>query len=158
MMREHYGAIFFLAVSAAYIALAFDIELWPGAEAAPFTPRTMPFGIGATGVAIALLMLFKAPRQAQGGEERGPLERLRGLQWGRVIRLALLMVVYGLTIKPIGFILSTAVFLFAGFAVMGERRWVRMTAIALAVTLGFWSVLSLMLDIYLDPGIFRVLG
>lgn len=159
MTREHYGALFFLAVSVAYLVLTFDIELWPGAEAAPFTPRTMPFGLGAVGIVIALLMLLKAPREAaEGDEKRCALEVLKGLQWRRVVLLALLMVVYGLTIKSIGFILSTAIFLFCGFAVMGERRWPRMAVISLAVTLGFWSLLSRMLDIYLDPGIFRFLG
>ena len=34
----------------------------------------------------------------------------------------MLMILYGLTIKSVGFLVSTTVFLLAGFLILGERR------------------------------------
>ena len=81
-----------------------------------------------------------------------------GLDWRRVAGLGVLMVFYGLTIKVLGFVLSTALFLFGGFWTMGARRWLVMGGVALAVAAGFWVILSPLLGIYLDPGVFRFLG
>jgi putative tricarboxylic transport membrane protein len=159
MTREQVGGLVFLVLSVVYGTLAFDIHLFPGAETAPFTPRTWPLAVSVAGIAVGVAMLIVGRRRpADGAPKEALAAPLLGLDWRRVAMLGVLMVFYGLTIRVLGFALSTALFLFGGFATMGERRWLTMGGVALAVAAGFWVILSPLLGIYLDPGVFRYLG
>ena len=50
-----------------------------------------------------------------------------------------------------GFVITTVVFLWLAFLVMGERMWSRMTIVAILLPVAFQWLMSL-LGIYLDPG------
>lgn len=79
------------------------------------------------GLAAALLLccgvtlLIKSEPEAAAAEEREPKET-RGAKLCVVMVLALSLV-YCYLMPVIGFILSTALYLFALFLIMGERRW-----------------------------------
>jgi len=64
-----------------------------------------------------------------------------------------LMVGYGLTIEPLGFLISTILFLSGGFWAMGERRIKIILLVSITVTVVFWFILTQLLKIYLEPGI-----
>ena len=53
-----------------------------------------------------------------------------------------LMVAYALMLRPAGFLLSTTVFLFAGSAVLGERKWLRMLLVAGIATGCVWYLVT----------------
>lgn len=156
MSRDTVGALIFLAFSLAYGAATFDIHLFPGAEQAPFTPQTMPIALAALGIVVSGAMIFQSLRRTAARDTLAAT--FGGKNWSTVFLLAGLMVLYGLTIREAGFMLSTALFLFGGFWVLGERRWIVMATTAIAVSVGFWTILSPLLGIYLDPGIFRFLS
>ncbi len=84
-------------------------------------------------------------------EEDG-LAQWRTYDWLRPALLCGLMVLYGLTVKSVGFLLSTSVFLVAGYLLLGERRlWVLLVA-SLPVAAGFEYILSGLLGITIqDP-------
>ena len=73
--------------------------------------------------------------------------------WWRAAALCALMVLYGLTITRLGFVVSTILFLAAGFRLLGERRWLLIVTVSALVTLGFWAILTEFLGIYLEPGL-----
>ena len=50
-----------------------------------------------------------------------------------------------------GFVITTVVFLWLAFLVMGERQWSRMTIVAILLPVAFQWLMS-SLGIYLDPG------
>jgi putative tricarboxylic transport membrane protein len=61
------------------------------------------------------------------------------------------MSVYGLSLRPLGFLLSTSLFLMAGFLLLGERRPTWLIGVAVLVTVGFWALMSLGLGVFLSP-------
>ncbi len=148
--KEKYGALLFLTFSMAYGALALNIELPFFMEEDPFTSRTMPEALAILGVIASLLMILLP---TAGKQEKDRLSNaFRGLNWKDVILLLGLMVFYGLTIKTIGFIISTILFLAAGFWVLGERRIKVILLGSIPLVVIFWYVLSQLLGIYIDPG------
>ena len=77
-----------------------------------------------------------------------------GFSWGRALGLVGLMAFYALAINRLGFVVTSALFLAGGFWALGERRPLVLALVALGVSLGFWTMFSL-LDVKLDWGIFE---
>ena len=71
------------------------------------------------------------------------------LNWGLLAAFCAMMSLYGLALRPLGFLLSTALFLACGFYVLGERRYWLILSIAFCVTGLFWWLMSEVLDVYL---------
>ena len=102
LTKDRISGLFFLAISIAYGALAFEIRRMPFGAMEVFTPRTMPFGLSILGIVISTAIILKpAP-----GDAAAPVRWL-GFAWHRVILLALDMVAYAYLITRIGFMPST---------------------------------------------------
>ena len=159
MTKDRVAGLLFLALSVTYGVMAVDIPLFPGMEYEAFTPRTLPIVLALAGAAISLAMIVTAKRPAAAGEpeDEGPSGPRPA--WGQVGLLLLLMIVYGLTIQRLGFLASTMLFLIGGFLILGERRGPLLVAVALAVSIGFWAIMTQLLGLYLAPGLVgRALG
>ncbi|HHD57311.1 MAG TPA: tripartite tricarboxylate transporter TctB family protein [Desulfobulbaceae bacterium] len=157
MAREKVGALFMLCFSIAYGLLATRIPLSFLAEQQVFTSRTMPYGLAVAGTLLSFLMLVLPTRDPEGGQTL--TEHTRGMAWGRAIALIVLMVVYGLTMKWLGFILASIFFLLAGFYIMGERRIKNMLIASIPLVFVLWYIMSKLLGMYIAPGeLFYQLG
>ena len=151
MPKDKVGALVILAVSIAYGATALNLPEAPGIGDASVTPSSLPVALSVMGIAIAILILILPARR--DSNKHSIIAAFKGLDWRRVCVLFLLMVCYGLTIKPFGFLISTMLFLWGGFWVMGERRIGMMLIVSIGVTVVFWFILTRLLNIYLEPGI-----
>ncbi len=161
MRRDKVGALVILALSIVYGAMAFNIPEAPGVEGAGVTPSSLPIALSATGIVASLLILvLPAPRRIDRDDEDESSfsDAFKGLDWRCAAFLFLLMVGYGLTLKPLGFLISTILFLWGGFWTMGERRIKLMLLVSIGVTVGFWFILTQLLRIYLEPGVLHFLG
>ncbi len=70
-----------------------------------------------------------------------------------------LMVFYGFALTPLGFLLSTILFLIGGILTLGEKRPHVVFFASVPPAVGFWLILDKLLGIYLAPGdIFSFLG
>lgn len=147
MIRDRISGLVFLALCLAYGVLAYDITLFPGSEYETFTARTMPVGLAVAGSIVSLLIVVLPSREAGG-----PVAMDRD-GWLRAGALCVLMVLYGLAITRLGFVVSTALFLAAGIRLLGERRWLLIVSVSGLVALGFWTLLTKLLGIYLEPGL-----
>ena len=147
MTRERMGALFFLALSLGYGALALQIELFPGSEHQLFTARTLPLGLAVAGIVVSFLMLVLPSRPAESAPA------VAGFNWAKVAGLCVLMLFYGATITRLGFVVSTSLFLIGGILLLGERRWHVALGLSLPVALAFWALLTQLLGIYLEPGL-----
>ena len=58
----------------------------------------------------------------ESGEKASLKEAFRGLDWPRVGLLVGMMIFYGLTLRFLGFVISSIIFLMGGFWILGERR------------------------------------
>jgi putative tricarboxylic transport membrane protein len=64
------------------------------------------------------------------------------------------MIFYGFTIRPLGFIFSTMIFLAIGFFILKERNIKRIFLISVGVSVGFYVLLNSVLGVYIDAGDF----
>lgn len=147
LSRDAIAALCFLALSIAYGWHAGSIQLFPGQEFEPFTPRTFPYGLAVAGIVLSLVQLVSALRAG-----RVPQASWAGFDWLRVAALVVVMVLYGAAFKPLGFIIATSLFLAAGYLILGERRWTVVLGASVPVALVFWALMTQVLGLYLDPG------
>ncbi|MEQ8390223.1 MAG: tripartite tricarboxylate transporter TctB family protein [Thalassospira sp.] len=147
--RDKFGALLFLCLALIYGFYVSDIPLLFGDEDAPFNARTLPNALAWILGVVSFIQLVMPANQEAGSLSNA----FRGLKWGRVVVLAILMVFYGLTIRQLGFPISTSLFLMGGFYTLGERRPHVLILTAVLVTLAFWGLLYAM-GIYLTPGDF----
>lgn len=164
LTRDRLGAFLMLVFSIGYGVMIFDIPLLPFQANQAFTARTMPQALSLLGIALSLILLLR-PAGTGADEEaawrRAMRQLLRPAPAGedgrrphpllRVGLLCLLMVVYGLTVRPFGFLLSTTFFLAGGMFVLGERRLWILLGVSIAIVVFFWVLMTQFLGVYIAP-------
>ena len=148
--KERIGALFFLVLSILYGYVATGIRLFPGDEYEAMTAQTLPYVLSGLGIVLSLGLLIGGNKS----DSFGPATA--NLNWKPVIALMLLTLAYGFALDWLGFLLSTTLFLIAGFRILGEKRVKRLLLVAVPFSFIFWFGLTQMLDIYLAPG--RIFG
>jgi putative tricarboxylic transport membrane protein len=145
LQAERLMALALLLFSVAYGLLGARIPVPDVGDGSPFSARTFPVVLGALGALLSLALLARA----SPGEPVG----VAGFAWGRTAGLVLLMGGYALAIGPLGFIVTSALFLGLGFRLLGESRPAVLAGVAVGVSAGFWLLFHL-LDVPLDHGVF----
>ncbi len=159
MTRDKTGALVILIFSIVYGAMALNIPEAPGVESSGVTPASLPLALSVTGVVASLLILIlpAARHSNRDGDGAAFTAAFKGLNWKCTVFLFLFMIGYGLILKPLGFLISTILFLCGGFWAMGERRIKLMLLVSIGMAVSFWFVLTQLLRIYLEPGLLRFL-
>ena len=144
LSRDRIGALVMLAFSIGYGLMIFRIPLLPFQAEVAFTARTMPQALCLLGIVLSLVLLFKPA----SGETA---VKVAGLKWKTAAALCALMVFYGFTIRGLGFLISTNVFLIGSILILGERRaWIILLA-SLPIVVFFWVLLTQFLGVYIAP-------
>lgn len=157
MAREKVGALIMVLFSMAYGLLATKIPLTFLSRQETFTARTMPYALAILGVFLSLAILISPTIDPAGQKSLG--KETRGMDWSTAILLVVMMLVFGLTMKWLGFIIASIFFLLVGFWILGERRKKLMLFTAITLVLVLWGIMSLLLGVYIAPGeIFYQLG
>jgi putative tricarboxylic transport membrane protein len=73
----------------------------------------------------------------------------KGYRWGTAGLICALMVAYGLTVRPAGFLISTSLFLAIGFFILGERRWLVLLGVSVPLVVLFWLLMTQVLNVYI---------
>lgn len=158
MYKNRIGSAFFLVFSLFYFWHSFNIALLPGSEYDPITARTFPFYIGILGIVVSCLMLLISFIKVDESD-RLDIEKLKKYHFDKGVYFVLAMSFYALTIRVLGFSLSTAIFLMVGFLILKERRLGIVLGVSFGVGIVFWVLLSQVLGIYIEQGIvFELLG
>jgi len=150
-MTLNRDAVAALALLAAFLGFGYEatlVELFPGQETEVFSPRTMPLALAVGGTLLCFARLVQSLRHPEPGQVA-----LGGFDWRRAGLLCVTMIGYGLLFEPLGFLLATAVFLSAGFLVLGERRVLMLTVLPLVFAALFWLLMTKVLGLYLAPGL-----
>ncbi|MEM7565917.1 MAG: tripartite tricarboxylate transporter TctB family protein [Pseudomonadota bacterium] len=140
--RDRVGALIMLVFSVAYGALAFEIPLLPFQRNAAFTAQTLPLALAVLGIGLSFALLLKP---SDGGTDT------TGFKWGLGALICVFMVIYGLTVRPFGFILATSLFLIACMLSLGERRWLLILGSSIPLVVAFWFLMAVVLDVYVAP-------
>lgn len=152
---DRWIALVFLGLCLAYGYAAFftmDEGLPPFMKFNPVWPSTFPKILAVCGAVCALIValgLERAPGEAKVPEI--DYRRLHEYKIGQALLLLGLMVAYALLLRPAGFLASTFVFLVAGSAILGERRWALMVVVAALAAGIVWYLVQVVLGIYLAP-------
>jgi len=147
-------AVIFLVICVIYGYAAYTYPLLPFERNMTFLPNTMPMVLSVLGVSFALLILLApSPKADAEGDALGNinLKNWREYKIGQALGLIALMIVYALTLRPIGFIAATSLFLIGAGWILGERKLVTMIAVALIGALCIWYLVQETLGIYLRP-------
>ena len=143
LSKDRIGALILLVFCAAFGWLSQDITLLPFQANQAFTARTMPEALSVLGVVLALLLLI------QPGSDEQP--SFSGYRWGVGLAFLGLMVLYGFGVRPMGFLISTTLFLIAGFMLLGERRVWMLLGASIPLVVAFWALMAKVLEVYVAP-------
>jgi putative tricarboxylic transport membrane protein len=157
MNSEKTGALLCLLFSVAYGLGAFTIPLTFLSQDEVINARTMPFALSIAGAVISLLIILLPTIDVQG---RMSLKAVfGGLDWRRAAWFLGITIVYGLIMKWLGFIISSILFLNAGFYILGERKIKLMLLASVPLVIGLFLLMSYILGMYIAPGeIFYLIG
>jgi len=145
--RDTIGALLLFAFCAAYGLEATRIDLFPGQESEPFRPNTLPYTLAIAGMALTFLQLMRSMRV-----DAAAATGWRAFDWRRTAGLCACMLAYGFLLSRLGFVPATALFLAAGFALLGERRWPVLVLLPVGFSFLFWLMATGLLGLYLPPG------
>lgn len=143
MSRDRVGAMLLLVFFVVYGFLSTKIILLPFQLDQAFQARTVPQFLTFVGIILALFLLFKP-------SDLRPMDTA-GMTFKRVGLLCALMIFYGLGVRSLGFLVATTIFLSGGFWVMGERRWIVLVGGSLPIVIGFWLLMTQVLDVFVAP-------
>lgn len=114
-------------------------------------PAWIPRGVALCLLGAALRLLYLALK----GRALLLESRLKGADRARVLWVAALTGAYVILVERIGFIASTAPYMFGFALVLGERRWVRLAVFAVVVPVATYLLFDTALNVPLPRGWFR---
>ena len=144
-------SLLFFIFSAFYLYTAYQIRVFSFDEHAAFNAKTFPIYLGYFGMFIAALKIVLPEKASEEVDQKF-------LNYKKTLVLVLIMVIYGLTIRSVGFFLSTSLFLLSSYYFLGERRWLRMFMLSFPFVAIFMFLIHGLLDIYLTDPILKSLG
>ncbi|NQY93580.1 MAG: tripartite tricarboxylate transporter TctB family protein [Campylobacteraceae bacterium] len=151
MAKSTIGSLFFLAFSIFYFINVFSIKKMPGGHYEVMTASTFPYYIGLAGIIISsIILLFSF---IEKDEDVLSLSYLKTLDFKTTTYFVGAMLFYGYTIRSLGFIIATIIFLLIGFVLLKERNVKRILLISVSVSVGFYILLNNVLGVYIEPGI-----
>jgi len=114
-------------------------------------PAWIPRGVALCLLGAALRLLYLALK----GRALFLESRLARTDRARVLWVAALTGAYVIFVERIGFIATTAPYMFGFALVLGERRWVRLALFAVVVPLAAYLLFNTALNVPLPRGWFR---
>jgi len=143
LTKDRIGGLLLLAFCIFYWWRIGDIRVLPFQADQAFTPRTIPEVLAILGTGLSILIIvFPTNRQQLD---------LKELNWPLGLAFLVLMSIYGLSVRPAGFLLSTSLFLIAGFAMLGERNPVKLLLVSVPLVVAFWVLMNYGLSVFIEP-------
>ena len=153
MALDRWIALILVGICLAYGYTAWftmDASLAPFMQNNPIWPSTFPKVLSILGLVASCIILFNLEKSEDVVGEID-YRRLHEYKLGQAVMLLVLMAVYALCLRPLGFIGSTMAFLTLGAFILGERKWHMMLIVAFIATFVVWYLVSQVLGIYMRP-------
>ena len=143
LSKDRIGGLLMLAFCLIYAWQSQNIKLLPFQLNSSFHARTMPEVLAVLGVGLSVLVIA-----FPGDKKRFTLTNQK---LGLGLAFLLLMSIYGLAVRPAGFLLSTSLFLMIGFAMLGERSIAKLLLLAVPLVVCFWVLMNYGLSVFIEP-------
>ena len=153
MALDRWIALILLGICLVYGYTAWftmDGSLAPFMKRNPIWPSTFPKVLSVLGI-VACVIILLGLEKSEIKEAEIDYRRLGDYHLDQAVLLLALMVAYALCLRPLGFLLSTSLFLILGSAILGERKWPLMILIAALATGIVWYLVQQILGIYMRP-------
>ncbi len=144
-------SLLFFVLSAFYLYQTYQIQVFSFDENAPFNAKTFPTFLSYLGMFLSILYVALPEKKPSDVNHKV-------LDYKSVLYLIIIVIIYGSVILKLGFFLSTSLFLFFSYYLLGERRWVWMFILSFPFVALFMFLLHGLLDIYLRDPILKMLG
>ena len=152
-------ALGLLAFSSGYGYLAFTYRILPFERFLAMKPNTLPLGLAVAGMICSIaLLLMPEDQDPESGEEKTVLgsdhkylESPGDYEWGKGVALLVLAVVYALSLRQAGFLLSTSMFLIIGGVMLGERKYWILVPVSCFASFLVWYLVDEVLTIFMRP-------
>ena len=152
---EKFLALIILIICILYAYTSFitmQANLLPFEKNMTVLPNSLPKVISIFGIIISTFLILK--KEERNSEESISLINLKNVfnfYYGKALSIILLMIIYTLCLRPVGFILSSVLFLFLASFILGERSYIKLAIICLLGTSIIWLLLEKVLGIYMRP-------
>ena len=152
---EKFLAFIILIICILYAYTSFitmQANLLPFEKNMTVLPNSLPKVISIFGIIISTFLILK--KEEHNSEESISsinLKNVFSFYYGKALSIILLMIIYTLCLRPVGFILSSVLFLFLASFILGERSFIKLTIICLSGTSIIWLLLEKVLGIYMRP-------
>ena len=152
---EKFLALIILIICILYAYTSFitmQANLLPFEKNMTVLPNSLPKVISIFGIIISTFLILK--KEEHNSEERISsinLKNVFSFYYGKALSIILLMIIYTLCLRPVGFILSSVLFLFLASFILGERSYIKLAIICLLGTSIIWLLLEKVLGIYMRP-------
>ncbi len=144
-------SLLFFILSGFYLYQTYQIQVFSFDENAPFNAKTFPTFLSYLGMFLSILYLVLPEKYPSKVDHKV-------LDYKSTIFLIIIAFIYGFTLLKVGFFLSTSMFLFLSYYLLGERRWVWMFILSFPFVAMFMYLLHGLLDIYLRDPLLKMLG
>ena len=152
---EKFLALIILIICILYAYTSFitmQANLLPFEKNMTVLPNSLPKVISIFGIIISTFLILK--KEEHNSEESISsinLKNVFSFYYGKALSIILLMIIYTLCLRPVGFILSSVLFLFLASFILGERSYIKLAIICLLGTSIIWLLLEKILGIYMRP-------
>lgn len=151
MTRKRIGALVFLGLSVFYGWQIPDIPTLPVDALEAMNARSMPWALTLLGIAFSVA-LFVSGGTTSAKDAASLPQRARLPDVLSALVLLAWTALYAGLLGALGFFAATAVFLFGGFLLLGERRLLFCSGIALGTSGALYLLLHFALGLYLPGG------
>ena len=116
-------------------------------------PNSLPKVISIFGIVISLFLILKKDEDIEKDEDQSKIDlnNVLNFYYGKALSIIFLMILYTLCLRPVGFILSSILFLFFSSFILGERKFIKLSIICFLGTTIIWLLLEEVLGIYMRP-------
>ena len=152
---EKFLALIILIICILYAYTSFitmQANLLPFEKNMTVLPNSLPKVISIFGIIISTFLILK--KEEHNSEESISsinLKNVFSFYYGKALSIILLMIIYTLCLRPVGFILSSVIFLFLASFILGERSYIKLAIICFLGTSIIWLLLEKVLGIYMRP-------
>ena len=89
-------------------------------------PNSLPKVISIFGIVISLFIILKKDEDIEKDEDQSKIDlnNVLNFYYGKALSIIFLMILYTLCLRPVGFILSSILFLFFSSFILGERKFI----------------------------------
>jgi len=157
--RDYLSSIFFIAISLFMIYMA---RLLPKSKVMSIGPDFMPTVIGVTTLILAVLLLILTVMRTKERETALAKAEPEDFDYRRMLYSLVLILIYVFIMQPVGFILSTIIYLIPQFLVLApdeernKKEAIKLVVISIIFTIIVFLLFRYGFKIVLPAGLFTI--